>query len=60
LFDATGSDPRPGSNGRHRVKRYRAGDLEPAYESLGIEEDLFVNYGFVTRSLQALMRPRAG
>jgi uncharacterized protein len=27
----------------HRLKGYRAGDLEPAYESLGIEEDLFVN-----------------
>jgi uncharacterized protein YcaQ len=43
---------------RHRVKGYRAGDLERRYESLGIEEDVFVNYGFVTRSLQALMHPR--
>jgi uncharacterized protein YcaQ len=42
---------------RHRVKGYRAGDLERRYESLGIEEDVFVNYGFVTRSLQALMHP---
>src|ERR1700690_2762810 len=45
---------------RHRVKGYRAGDLERRYESLGIEEDVFVNYGFVTRSLQALMHPRPG
>jgi uncharacterized protein YcaQ len=43
---------------RHRVVGYRAGDLERRYEALGIEEDFFVNYGFVTRSLQALMHPR--
>src|SRR6266699_6613589 len=43
---------------RHRVKNYRAGDLERRYASLGIEEDFFINYGFVTRSLQALMHPR--
>jgi uncharacterized protein len=36
----------------------RAGDLERSYASLRIEEDVFVNYGFVTRSLQALMHPR--
>jgi uncharacterized protein YcaQ len=41
-----------------RVEGYRAGDLERHYESLAIEEDVFVNYGFVTRSLQALMHPR--
>jgi len=44
---------------RHRVKNYRAGDLERNYSKLGIEEDFFVNYGFVTRSLQALMHPRS-
>jgi uncharacterized protein len=44
---------------RHRVKDYRAGDLERRYVQLGIEEDFFVVYGFVTRSLQALMHPRA-
>jgi uncharacterized protein YcaQ len=43
---------------RHRVKNYRAGDLERRYASLDIEEDVFVAYGFVTRSLQALMHPR--
>ena len=43
---------------RHRVKDYRAGDLEQNYVSLGIEEDTFVNYGFVTRELQASMHPR--
>lgn len=43
---------------RQRVKGYRAGDLERNYVSLGIEEDTFVNYGFVTRELQSLMHPR--
>lgn len=43
---------------RHRARGYRAGDLERQYAALGVEEDVFVNYGFVTRSLQALMHPR--
>lgn len=44
---------------RHRVKNYRAGDLERRYTTLDVEEDFFVNYGYVTRSLQALMHPRS-
>lgn len=44
---------------RPRVTDYRAGDLEAHYGSLPIEEDFFINYGFVTRRLQALMHPRA-
>src|SRR5579864_7123329 len=44
---------------RHRVKDYRAGDLERRYTKLGIEEDFFVVYGFVTRRIQALMHPRS-
>ena len=44
---------------RHRVKDYRAGDLERRYTQLDIEEDFFVNYGYVTRSLQRLMHPRS-
>src|SRR5438132_444886 len=44
---------------RHRVKDYRAGDLERRYGKLGIAEDFFVNYGFVTNSIQALMHPRS-
>jgi uncharacterized protein YcaQ len=44
---------------RHRVKDYRAGDLERRYAGLGLEEDFFVTYGFLTRPLQALMHPRA-
>jgi uncharacterized protein YcaQ len=43
---------------RQRVTGYRAGDLDRAYATLGVEEDFFINYGFVTRSLQALMHPR--
>src|SRR5438046_1389430 len=43
---------------RQRVKGYRAGDLERRYESLGVEEDVFVNYGFVSGAVQALMHPR--
>jgi hypothetical protein len=43
---------------RHRVKGYQAGDLERRYPKLDVEEDFFVNYGFVPRALQALMHPR--
>jgi uncharacterized protein len=44
---------------RHRVQNYRAGDLERRYAKLGIEEDFFINYGFVTKEVQALMHPRS-
>ena len=44
---------------RHRVKDYRAGDLERRYARLPIEEDFFVNYGFLPRDTHALMHPRA-
>jgi uncharacterized protein YcaQ len=44
---------------RHRVKGYRAGDLERRYTRLGVEEDTFINYGFVPGSVFALMHPRA-
>jgi hypothetical protein len=43
---------------RHRVLDYRAGDLERRYPRLAIEEDFFVNYGFLPREIQALMHPR--
>lgn len=45
---------------RLRVVGYRAGDLERLYSTLPIEEDVFINYGFVTRAVQALMHPRDG
>ena len=45
---------------RHRVKDYRAGDLERRYATLDIEEDCLVNYGFLPREHLALMHPREG
>ncbi len=44
---------------RHRVKGYRAGDLERKYPLLDLEEDFFVNYGFLPRAHSELMHPRA-
>lgn len=43
---------------RHRVKDYHAGDLERLYSKLGVEEDFFINYGFIIKDLHALMHPR--
>jgi uncharacterized protein YcaQ len=45
---------------RHRVTGYRAGDLERRYSDLDVHEDVFINYGFVTSAVQALMHPRGG
>jgi len=45
---------------RHRVVDYCAGDLERRYAELDVHEDVFVNYGFVTGRVQALMHPRRG
>jgi hypothetical protein len=42
----------------HRVKDYRAGDLERRYARLAIEEDCFVNYGFLPRQTLVLLHPR--
>ena len=44
---------------RHRVIGYRAGDLERRYPRLPLEEDFFVNYGFLPRAHHALMHPRS-
>jgi uncharacterized protein YcaQ len=43
---------------RHRVADYRAGDLERRYPKLPLEEDFFVNYGYLPRALHRLMHPR--
>ncbi|HLW12080.1 MAG TPA: crosslink repair DNA glycosylase YcaQ family protein, partial [Casimicrobiaceae bacterium] len=43
---------------RHRVADYRAGDLDRRYPTLDIEEDFFVNYGFLPRAHHALIHPR--
>ncbi len=42
----------------HRVKDYRAGDLERRYPRLAIEEAFFINYGFLPRQTLALLHPR--
>lgn len=43
---------------RHRVDGYQAGELERRYARLPLEEDFFVNYGFLPRAHHALMHPR--
>src|SRR5712691_2661660 len=43
---------------RHRVKGYRAGDLERRYASLDIEEDILYAYGFIHRPIWQLLHPR--
>jgi uncharacterized protein YcaQ len=43
---------------RVRVPGYRAGDLDRAYRRLPVEEDVLVNYGYVTRRVQRLLHPR--
>ena len=42
----------------HRVKDYRAGQLESRYARLAVEEDCLVNYGFLPRETLALLHPR--
>lgn len=42
----------------HRVKNYRAGELERRYPRLAIEEAFFINYGFLPRKTLALLHPR--
>ncbi len=43
---------------RPRVRGYRAGDLERRYPRLAVEEDFFINYGFLTRDVQRTLHPR--
>ncbi|MFL6350614.1 MAG: DNA glycosylase AlkZ-like family protein [Bryobacteraceae bacterium] len=43
---------------RHRVRNYRAGDLERHYPSLNIEEDVLYAYGFMPQSTWRLLHPR--
>lgn len=44
---------------RHRVNDYEAGDLERRYSTIDVEEDFFINYGYVSRTLYSLMHPRS-
>jgi hypothetical protein len=43
---------------RHRVKDYRAGDLERLYATLDVEEDALYAYGFLPREVWSLLHPR--
>ena len=43
---------------RHRVKDYRAGDLEQQYPKLALEEDFLYAYGFMPQSTWRLLHPR--
>jgi uncharacterized protein len=43
---------------RHRVRGYRAGDLDRRYPALGLDEDVLYAYGYVTPRLRALLHPR--
>ena len=43
---------------RHRVKNYRAGDLEKHYPKLNLEEDFLYAYGFMPRNTWQLLHPR--
>lgn len=44
---------------RHRVKGYRAGDLEHRYPKLDLEEGFFINYGFLSRGDYLRLHPRS-
>jgi uncharacterized protein len=43
---------------RHRVKNYRAGDLEARYASIKLEEDFVYAYGFIPLATWRLLHPR--
>src|SRR5215218_10138540 len=43
---------------RHRVRGYRAGDLDQSYPSLPVDEDLLYAYGFMPRAVSQWLHPR--
>jgi len=43
---------------RHRVRDYRVADLERRYAQLPVEEDFFVNYGYLPRRHHVHLHPR--
>ncbi|MCI0755620.1 DNA glycosylase AlkZ-like family protein [Teichococcus vastitatis] len=44
---------------RHRVHGYRVGDLDRAFQRLGLEEDFLYAYGFMPTETRHLLHPRA-
>src|SRR5215813_7049730 len=44
---------------RHRVKDYRAGDLDRRYPALGLEADVLYAYGFLPHKVWQWLHPRA-
>jgi len=44
---------------RHRVSRYRAGDLERRFPRLKLEEDFLHAHGFMSRETWGLLHPRS-
>lgn len=44
---------------RHRVRGYRVGDLDRAFQHLGLEEDFLYAYGFMPAATRHLLHPRA-
>jgi uncharacterized protein YcaQ len=44
---------------RHRVRNYRVADLDRHYPALPVEEDYFVNYGYLPEGHLAFMHPRS-
>lgn len=43
---------------RHRVRGYRAGDLDRGYRALGVDEDLLYAYGYTVSRLRPYLHPR--
>ena len=43
---------------RHRVKAYRAGDLDRLYPKMNVEEDGLYAYGYLPRNISNLLHPR--
>lgn len=43
---------------RHRVKNYKAGDLERLYPQLGLEECFLYAYGFLSKDLWLIVHPK--
>lgn len=43
---------------RQRVKGYKKGDIEKAYEKLGLEEDFLYAHGFMTKDIWSYLHPR--